>query len=198
MNPSSAQQRSGRRQLVLIASVFFLPLVAAFFLYFSASWRPPVGVQHGQLIDPPRPLPEMAFSLPDGGTASAEVLRGRWFLVYPVAGSCDQRCLGTLADLRRVRLALDKDAPRVQRVLLHDGGCCDADSPAAEPDLLVLGAAGPDGQAFRALFPPATDGGTGIYMVDPHGNLMMSYPATGAARGLLKDLERLLRLSSIG
>jgi len=28
--------------------------------------------------------------------------------------------------------------------------------------------------------------------------LMMSYPATGAARGLLKDLERLLRLSSIG
>ena len=65
MNPSSAQQRSGRRQLVLVASVFFLPLVAAFFLYFSASWRPPVGVQHGQLIDPPRPLPEMAFSLPD-------------------------------------------------------------------------------------------------------------------------------------
>jgi hypothetical protein len=34
--------------------------------------------------------------------------------------------------------------------------------------------------------------------VDPHGNLLMSYPATGSARGLLKDLERLLRLSSIG
>jgi hypothetical protein len=34
--------------------------------------------------------------------------------------------------------------------------------------------------------------------VDPHGNLMMSYPATGSARGLLKDLERLLRLSNIG
>lgn len=198
MNPPAAKRRSGRWQLLLVASIFFVPLAAAVALYYSASWRPPAGVQHGELIDPPRPLPEMAFSLPDGGTAVANVLRGRWFLVHAVAGSCDERCLSTLADLRQLRLALDKDAPRVQRVLLHNGRCCDAGSPAAEPDLLVLGAAGPQGAALRALFPPATDGGVGIYIVDPHGNLMMGYPATGAARGLLKDLERLLRLSSIG
>lgn len=198
MKPSSAQQRSGRRQLLLVASIFFVPLVAAIVLYFSASWRPPVGAQHGLLIDPPRPLPEMAFILPDGETTAADILRGRWFLVVPVEGACDQRCLAALADLHQSRLALDKDAPRVQRVLLHDGRCCEAGSPAAGPDLLVLGAAGPEGEKFRALFPPASDGSAGIYIVDPHGNLMMSYPATGAARGLLKDLERLLRLSSIG
>jgi cytochrome oxidase Cu insertion factor (SCO1/SenC/PrrC family) len=198
MNLSSARQRSGRRQLLLVASIFFVPLAAAVALYFSASWRPPVGVQHGELIDPPRPLPEIAFTRPDGGTTAADVLRGRWFLVIPIEGACNERCLATLADLRQLRLALDKDAPRVQRVLLHDGRCCEAGSPAMAPDLLVLGAAGPEGDALRALFPPATDGDNGIYIVDPHGNLMMSYPATGAARGLLKDLERLLRLSSIG
>jgi len=49
-----------------------------------------------------------------------------------------------------------------------------------------------------AAFPTAVDGLPGIYIVDPHGNLMMSYPASGSARGLLKDLERLLRLSNIG
>lgn len=198
MSPSAAERRSGRRQLLLVASIFFVPLAAAVALYFSASWRPPIGVQHGELIDPPRPLPEMAFILPDGGIAPADVLRGRWFLVHPIAGTCDQRCLEALADLRQLRLALDKDAPRVQRVLLHDGRCCDAGSPAAEADLLILGVVGPTGAEFRALFPPATDGSAGIYIVDPHGNLMMSYPATGVARGLLKDLERLLRLSSIG
>lgn len=198
MNSPSVQQRSGRRQLLLVASIFFVPLAAAAFLYFYSGWRPPVGVQHGNLIDPPRPLPEMAFSLPDGGTTAADVLRGRWFLVHPVEGACDERCLAALADLRQLRLALDQDAPRVQRVLLHDGRCCEAGSPAMTPDLLVIGAAGPEGDALRALFPPASDGSAGIYVVDPHGNLMMSYPATGAARGLLKDLERLLRLSSIG
>ncbi|MND02408.1 hypothetical protein D3C83_217840 [compost metagenome] len=51
---------------------------------------------------------------------------------------------------------------------------------------------------FLAQFPPAVDGAPGIYIADPHGNLMMSYPASGSARGLLKDLERLLRLSGIG
>ncbi len=198
MNPSTAERRASRRHLLLVASIFFVPLAVAVVLYFSASWRPPVGVQHGLLIDPPRPLPEIALSLPDGATSAADVLRGRWFLLHPVAGACDQRCLGALADLRQLRLALDKDAPRVQRVLLHDGRCCDAGAPAAEADLLILGAVGPTGAAFRALFPQASDGSAGIYIVDPHGNLMMSYPATGAARGLLKDLERLLRLSSIG
>ena len=198
MNPESAARRSGRRQLLLVASLFFVPLAAAAFLYFYSGWRPAVGVQHGELIDPPRQLPAIALGLPDSGTTAAGVLRGRWFLVHVVTESCNERCFAVLAELRQLRLALDKDAPRVQRVLLHDGRCCDTGLPAAEPDLLVLGATGSDGEAFRALFPPAADGSNGIYIVDPHGNLMMSYPATGAARGLLKDLERLLRLSSIG
>ncbi|MEX1993086.1 MAG: hypothetical protein WD929_00375 [Steroidobacteraceae bacterium] len=198
MNPTPQQQRSGRRQLLLIASIFFVPLAAAAWLYFSAGWRPAVGVQHGLLIDPPRPLPALALGLPDGSVAAPEVLRGQWFLVHVVAGPCNARCLAVLADLRQLRLALDKDVARVRRVLLHDGACCDAAFPAIEPDLLVLAAAGPEGAAFRGLYPPAADGTPGIYIVDPHGNLMMSYPATGALRGLLKDVERLLRLSSIG
>ena len=78
------------------------------------------------------------------------------------------------------------------------GECTAVEFPSAESDLLVLRTAGNEGVALRALFPPAADGARGIYIVDPHGNLLMSYPASGSARGLLKDLERLLRLSSIG
>jgi hypothetical protein len=197
MNDDERRNRAGRRQLALIASVFFVPLAAAAWLYFSSAWRPGGGAQHGELIVPPRPLPAFALGLPQGGVAD-DALRGRWFLVHPIGGACDQRCLAILADLRRLRLALGEDAPRVQRVLLHDGRCCAAGSPPAERDLLVLAAAGEPGAAFRAFFPPSSDGAQGIYIVDPHGNLMMSYPATGAMRGMLKDLERLLRLSSIG
>jgi len=198
MNPTPQQQRSARRQLLLIASIFFVPLAAAAWLYFSSDWRPSVGVQHGLLIDPPRPLPALALRQPDGSPSAPDVLRGQWFLVHVVTGPCNARCLAVLADLRQLRLALDKDVARVRRVLLHDGACCDAAFPAIEPDLLVLAAGGPEGAAFLGLFPPAADGTPGIYIVDPHGNLMMGYPATGALRGLLKDVERLLRLSSIG
>jgi hypothetical protein len=40
--------------------------------------------------------------------------------------------------------------------------------------------------------------GTGIFLVDPQGYLMMRYPRDVDRGGLLADLERLLKLSMIG
>jgi hypothetical protein len=189
--------RRGRRQLLLIASLFIVPLVTAAILYYSSSWRPAVGA-HGELVSPPRTLAVSGLALPDGRPAPADVFRGHWSLVHDSGAGCDERTRALLDELGRVRLALDKDAERVRRVLLHAGSCEAAGRLSRDADLLVLAAAGPAGEAFRAQFPRAFGDGLGIYIVDPHGNLIMSYPAAGSARGLLKDLERLLRLSSIG
>jgi hypothetical protein len=198
MNAATPEQRAGRRKLLLLALLFFAPLAMAAWIYFGSGWRPDGGVQHGTLIEPPRPLPLAPLTLPDGGVIASDVLRGGWLLVHVVDDDCDGRCLEALAESQRLRLALGRNMSRVQRVLLHAGGCCGADFPAGGRDLLVLGAPGSHGAALRAQFPPRPDGGSGIYIVDPHGSLILSYPATGAARGLLEDLERLLRLSNIG
>jgi hypothetical protein len=37
-----------------------------------------------------------------------------------------------------------------------------------------------------------------IYLIDPLGNLMMSYAPGAKPKGLLEDMKRLLRLSQIG
>ena len=190
--------QSGRRKFLLLASLFFVPLAAAAWLYFSSGWRPARGVEHGELIDPARPLSGFAFTWPDGTTAPIGVLRGHWFLVVLVDGKCNSRCADALEELSRVRLALDKDMDRVRRVLLHDGRCCGPAGPAASgPDLLILGAGGESGASWRAQF-PRDGGGPGIYLVDPQGNLLMRYRNADDGAGILKDLERLLRLSRIG
>jgi hypothetical protein len=189
-------RRAGRRQLAVVGSIFLVPLVAAFFLYYASGWRPAASA-HGELIDPPRPLRLAGTLLPDGRPAPAGAFAGHWSLVHP-ASVCDERTQVLLDELARVRVALDKDAPRVRRVLVHAGQCANVEFLSRDADLLVLSATAPGGEAFLAQFPPAADGAEGIYIVDPHGNLMMSYPASGSARGLLKDLERLLRLSNIG
>ncbi len=196
MNPPQAARRSGRRQLLLVASIFIVPLVAAIALYFSSDWRPVVNSQ-GTLVEPPRTLTASGLFLADGQPAPADVFQGVWSIVHPAA-RCDARTDALFEELGRVRIALDKDAPRVRRILLHPGTCTGAAWPWGHTDLLVIAATGPEGTALLESIPPAVDGAPGIYIVDPHGNLMMSYPASGSARGLLKDLERLLRLSNIG
>ena len=37
-----------------------------------------------------------------------------------------------------------------------------------------------------------------IYLIDPLGNLLMSYPASAPDKALLTDVKKLLRLSHIG
>ena len=198
MSSPAPTRGRGRRQLLLVASLFFVPLAAVLWLYFGSGWRPGAGAANGELIDPPRALPNAPLRLADGSAAAADVLRTRWALVHVVDEACALRCRSALIEMRQARLALDKDAGRVQRVLLHAGACCESGFGAEDPDLLLLEASGPSGAALREIFPPAAGGERGIYIVDPHGNLMMGYPATGAASGIRKDLERLLRLSHIG
>ena len=193
MSPTDAAKRRGRRQFLMVASLFVVPVVTAIVLYRSVDWRPVVNAQ-GTLIDPPRTLAVAGAALLDGSIAPADAFEGRWSVVRPVAGDCGTRERALLEELGRVRIALDKDADRVRRIVVHDGSCAEADLGSGEPDLRVYTVT----TDFLAQFPPSVDGAAGIYIVDPHGNLMMSYPASGSARGLLKDLERLLRLSSIG
>ena len=190
--PDDAKRR-GRRQLLLIASFFVVPVVTAILLYHSVDWRPVVN-SRGTLIDPPRTLAITGLTLTGGMATPADAFQGRWSVIRPVTGDCGARERALLKELARVRLALDKDADRVQRVVVHDGGCVAGTIESDESELRVFSV---DAE-FLAQFPPSVDGATGIYIADPLGNLMMSYPATGSARGLLKDLERLLRLSSIG
>jgi len=190
-------RRSGRRQLLLVASLFVVPLAAAAWLYFWSGWRPAAGA-HGKLTDPPRLLLTTGLVLPDGGPAPPDIFQSHWTLIHVATGACDERTRAILDELARIRFALGKDAPRVRRALLHAGQCAAAEFQTRDTDLLVLAATAARGSTFLSQFPPATDGAYGIYIVDPHGYLMMSYAASGPARGLLKDLERLLRLSNIG
>jgi hypothetical protein len=199
---SSGQISGSRRQFWIAVAMFFGPLAAAFFLYYGLDgWRPAGSTAHGELIDPARPLPELALADPSGAPVPADLLRGKWSLVYLGAGSCDARCRQALTDTRQVRLALGDDQPRVQRVFLYAGDCCDRAYFESEHPGLVIADLGA-GSSLLAEFPsydgvaPLEAGRT--YIVDPLGNLMMSYPADVPAKGMLEDMKKLLKLSHIG
>lgn len=195
--------RRGRRQLLAVAAIFFVPLFIAFWLYFGADhWRPAGATNQGEIIDPARPLPAVSLEKSDGTQTGEQFLRGKWSMLYIGSGACGPECRKALFLTRQSRIALNKDMDRLQRVFLVTQRCCDNRYLAAEhPDLLVAKVDSPTGARLLQEFPEYADapGAAGrIYLVDPLGNLMMSYPRGGPDKALLADLKKLLRLSHIG
>jgi hypothetical protein len=192
-----------RHQLLLIALVFFGPLLLAFWMYYGSSWRPVGRINHGDLIAPPRPLPALALARVEGsGVATASIsgssaFRGKWSLVYLGPGDCGAGCRKTLYFMRQTHLGLGRLMPRVQRVFLVSRDCCDRALIEHDyPDLIVLDAQGRAAEPLLRQFPAAPS--TSIFIVDPRGNLMMRYDANADPKGLRDDLKRLLDLSHIG
>lgn len=198
MNDSAeAQQRRARRQLWILFGVFFAPLVLAFVLYYSGGWRPPGSTNHGELVQPPRPLPQVDLSTPAGEKLASDAWRGHWILVYIGDGQCAARCREALTLMRQTRLALGDDMNRVQRIFLARRNCCDVAYLSAEhPGLLTATVDDTNGAKLTAAFPDADSGR--IYIVDPLGNLMMRYAPGTEPEGPLEDLKKLLKLSRIG
>ena len=202
--PDPQAVRRGRRQLLALAALFFVPLALAFWMYYGPTgWRPSGDASKGDLIDPARPLPEISLPAMDGGTTAPSFLRGKWTMLYVGDGLCDDACRRALYLTRQSRIALNKDMDRVQRVFLVTGRCCDRGFLAKEhPDLIV--ALVEDASSAAVLGPFPTYGGVPvaaagrIYLVDPLGNLMMSYAPSAPDKALLTDMKKLLRLSHIG
>jgi len=200
MSERSAHDRRQRRILIGVALMFFAPLGLSFYLYYGKSWRPGGHVNAGELIQPARPLPMLALPLLSTGETSAQFLKGKWTFLYLQHGPCDDECRRHLYDTRQVRLALDREMNRVQRVFIGDDNCCDLQElKAAHPDLIALRAS-PADEPLLDLLPNASGAVNAhrVYLIDPLGNLMMFYTPEAKPKGMLDDMKRLLRLSSIG
>jgi hypothetical protein len=203
----TAHDRRQRRTLIGLALMFFAPLALSFYLYYGKSWHPGGRVNAGELITPARPLPSLALPLAGAAGAGAgagatkpQFLKGKWTFLYVQHGRCDDECRRHLYDTRQVRLALDREMNRVQRVFIGDGDCCDLEElKEAHPDLIAVRAS-PADEPLLALL-PIREGAVNsrrVYLIDPLGNLMMFYAPEAKSKGMLDDMKRLLRLSSIG
>lgn len=196
--PATADAPRGRAALIGLAALFFLPLLGSFYLYYIGGWRPEGGTNNGELISPARPLSPITFNKRDGTSLSQTLLQDKWSLVYIGDGRCDEACQHALWTIRQTRLLLAEDMDRVQRIFIADEACCnDAFLDREHPGLEIIRAEDDVTRQWLGQFPrdPTVPY---VYIVDPLGNLMMRFDTRENPKGLLKDLEKLLKLSHIG
>lgn len=193
-----------RRKILLLVLLFALPVIAAYALYFSG-WRPASTGNHGELVQPTRPILDVALITLDAKPISFSALQGKWMLLVFATAECLKPCEQNLYKMRQVIETQGKEAERVRSVLVvTDVKALDWLQYAMKdyPDTQVI--AGPaqavTNLARQFILPVGSplDNLNRIYLVDPLGNFLMSYPADADPTGIRKDLARLLRISRIG
>jgi cytochrome oxidase Cu insertion factor (SCO1/SenC/PrrC family) len=181
-----------RAKLALLAALFALPIAASFLTYHFAPPEPTAN--YGELLLPPANITSQSFSDSEGAHFAFALLAGKWVLVVSDSGECAAACVEKLTTLRQVRLALGRNAPRVERVLVVDD--------LRRPDVAALkdfaGTAIVVTPPGLQLPPGAANDRAHIYLVDPRGNVMMRWPAGADRKRMLGDLQRLLKASQIG
>ena len=196
---SRTTQSRKRWMLIALMALFLSPVVAAWL------WKPDAFRNRGDLIDPPRPLTNVQMIAPDGSSVDLNTFFGRWTYFFFVDADCNDSCKQLSDAIERVRLSQGKNNKRIRLIVVTlnpDSLPSLSEIRVAMPQTVVLALELSKRERFLSQFISQTGALTQqpskIFLVDPLGNLMMSYPVQSEATDLRKDISRLLRASRIG
>ena len=187
----------GRLRMLLVLLVCAAPVVASYFTYYVV--RPEGRRNFGELIEPMRALPDVKVQSLSGVALQLPELKGQWLLVSVAGGECQAECQNQLYLQRQILMGLGKERARTEWVwLVSDAapvptsilpGLKEATVLRMPVDALAQWLQPAKGQQLQDH----------LYLVDPHGQWMMRFPAKLSNEGALKtkrDLERLLRAAA--
>ncbi len=198
---STPGKLKSRVTMLALFMVFFGPIFLAMFLYSHLDiWRPAERMNHGTLILPTAPLEYLDLTDNDSGEpVTLGSIKDQWTLVYVGKGGCDTNCQANLSKVRQLRILLGRDLNRVQYLFLAlDESARDAANKLAQEHPRMIRAQVKAGMADKQSS-AFGDNPVGIfYLIDPLGNLVLRYKKDYEAKGMLKDLRRLLKVSKIG
>ena len=200
---ATSKKNNNKLTIIIVVVLFVSPVVLAWYVFNYTDFLEMRGMSNkGQLIDPPRPLGDLALIDPLKDDRK-DSLFGKWSLAY-VAVSCDKVCKDNVYRMRQTHISMDKHSLRVQKVLLL------TEQPISELKEMLIDFRGQQVidndlidvhellNKFRLNEADNPLDAHRIYIIDPLGNLMMSYEPEANPRDIYKDLKKLLRGSRIG
>ncbi len=195
-----------RNKLTLIALclIFLVPLGAAMYTYNSDKLFNRT-TNRGILIQPPINMLSLPLSNPKGEAIKQPALRGHWLYIYVSPRACGKTCQQNLYNIRQIRTAIGKDQGRVRRAILTFTGTVKDNTlnNLLKNDYKGTAHFEISRSRFANLIEHLPSAKlaltTGyLYLVDPQGNLMMGYAPGAKPADILKDLEKLLKISQVG
>ena len=162
-------------KFLLIVFVFILPFIFAKYFFDNDATSTRGTTNHGSFL-----VEEVNIaSLGDND---------HWIMLQVIEDKCGIICQDNLHMLRQINTALGKDMGRVKRYLLNSSTDKNAVYLENYPKVIVL-------DRSENLYNKLTKMDERIFIADPFGKIILGYKNDFIAKGLIKDMKKLLKFS---
>ena len=162
-------------KFLLIVFVFILPFIFAKYFFDNDATSTRGTTNHGSFL-----VDEINItSLADND---------HWIILQVIDGKCDTSCQDNMHMLRQINTALGKDMGRVKRYLLNKNTNENTVYLDNYPKVILL-------DRSETLYNKLTKMDERIFIADPFGKIILGYENDFIAKGLLKDIKKLLKFS---
>ena len=162
-------------KFLLIVFVFVLPFIFAKYFFDNDATSTRGTTNHGSF-------------LVDEVTIASLADNDHWIILQVIDGKCDTSCQDNMHMLRQINTALGKDMGRVKRYLLDNNTANNTVYLDNYPKVIVL-------DRSETLYNKLTKMDERIFVADPFGKIILGYKKDFVAKGLLKDIKKLLKFS---
>jgi protein SCO1/2 len=183
---------------IALASLVIVVFVAVVISYTDRSKQ----AFHGSVIDPPMPAPDFTLTSQASEKVSLSDLRGKYILLFFGYTNCPDECPATMGVLKQVYSQLKDQADKIQVVFVTTDPAHDTPQALGEflnrfdPSFIGLTGTKAELQPIWANYGVTVlDEGTThslrIYLIDPQGNITLTYPTASVSEDITADLNRL-------
>ncbi len=190
-----------RVQLLLVLAVFVAPIAGAFF------YKPANSNNYGDLYTPARLVPNLVMqpvSADEAQPVELNSFRRQWIFLVTASDVCTEACEENILKMRQLRFMQNNNMKRIRTVVMQTGIPAESaiDLSAKFSPVEVYSIASDDFIQWTKVLKiegvPIEAEIDRLYIIDPSGNLMISYPSTADPSYIKKDIKRLLKTSQIG
>ena len=188
LNSKHLSKHKNRRSLLLLLTVFILPILLAK-LALDNQWLSLGVTNQGKLITQPLTLNDLGID--------NQTFDKKWLIIYRLPHTCPDLCLHSIETVHNSYVALGKDMPRVSAVLLKEDLFSALQNQRLAKSQWEILALTP--QMNNLLQEPQ------VLIADPLGNVILTHQLpekeqlqAAFGKAIITDMKKLLKYSKVG
>ncbi len=184
-------KKNNRFQLLIILLTPILVIISSTGLYFSGWLTVSERSNQGYLISP-------VLSITDFGLPVKNITQDRQWQLIQFSKECSDACLSEVLEQRQMHIALGKYQDRLTRLLITDT-TLNYEILKQYPNLQLYSTNDfYNKNKIEARIPKEHLLDNPVFVSDPFGNVMLYFTQEQDYKAQMKDLKKLLKLSTIG